>query len=271
MTITLRMEGVSTPVKNVALYEKVDRNTRRFQPHDSAHGRARSASSRRSSLSSRLTTCLGGYKLLPGSVFVCRSLQHEDEQGTPLGVIAAAGDCVCRSGHRLDMEHPCDRTGRGAGPGKGRRAAPRDPARELAMKIDAPFTLAAVGDIFGAMAPIVPLQEPRLQDLLKVIRDADVGFANAESSIADLPRFTGPFGGLLAPKAAAADMRAMGIRIVEPGEQPHRGQRRRGDVRDQRAAGRSRDRSRRHGAQPGGSARRGLPDDVERARRAGGH
>jgi poly-gamma-glutamate synthesis protein (capsule biosynthesis protein) len=82
------------------------------------------------------------------------------------------------------------------------------------MKIDAPFTLAAVGDIFGAMAPIVPLEEPRLQSLLKIIRDSDVGFANAESSIADLPRFNGPFGGLLAPKAAAADMRAMGIRIV---------------------------------------------------------
>ena len=93
--------------------------------------------------------------------------------------------------------------------------APRfDPARELVMKIDAPFTLAAVGDIFGAMAPIVPLQEPRLQSLLQIIRGADVGFANAESSIADLPRFTGPFGGLLAPKAAAADMRAMGITIV---------------------------------------------------------
>ncbi len=89
-----------------------------------------------------------------------------------------------------------------------------DPARELVMKIDAPFTLAAVGDVFGAMAPITPLAEPRLHELLNIIRNADVGFANAESSIADLPRFTGPFGGLLAPKAAAADMRAMGITIV---------------------------------------------------------
>ena len=89
-----------------------------------------------------------------------------------------------------------------------------DPARELVMKIDAPFSLAAVGDVFGAMAPITPLAEPRLHRLLDVIRGADVGFANAESSIADLPRFTGPFGGLLAPKAAAADMKAMGIRIA---------------------------------------------------------
>jgi poly-gamma-glutamate capsule biosynthesis protein CapA/YwtB (metallophosphatase superfamily) len=105
--------------------------------------------------------------------------------------------------------------GRGRGGASDRGATPgRDPARELAMKIEAPFTLAAVGDIFGAMAPIVPLEEPRLQGLLKIIRDADVGFANAESSIADLPHFNGPFGGLLAPKAAAADMRAMGIRIV---------------------------------------------------------
>jgi hypothetical protein len=99
--------------------------------------------------------------------------------------------------------------------GTSQRGAVRhDPAQELALKITAPFTLAAVGDIFGAMAPITPLVEPRLQALLKIIRDADVGFANAESSIADLPHFNGPFGGLLAPKAAAADMKAMGIRIV---------------------------------------------------------
>src|SRR5688572_28601447 len=104
--------------------------------------------------------------------------------------------------------------GQGAGAAQPTGPARLDPARELVMKIDAPFTLAAVGDVFGAMAPITPLQEPRLQSLLKIIRDADIGFANAESSIADLPRFTGPFGGLLAPKAAAADMKAMGITIV---------------------------------------------------------
>ncbi len=103
--------------------------------------------------------------------------------------------------------------GQGAGPAQtpGGRL---DPARELAMKIEAPFTVAAVGDVFGAMAPITPLREPRLQDLLQIIRNADVAFANAESSIADLSRFTGPFGGLLAPKAAAADLRAMGFGIV---------------------------------------------------------
>ena len=47
-----------------------------------------------------------------------------------------------------------------------------------------------------------------------MIRDADVGFANAESSIGDLARFQGPFGGLLAPKSAAGDLKAMGIRIA---------------------------------------------------------
>src|SRR5262245_7786907 len=105
-------------------------------------------------------------------------------------------------------------SGQAGGAQQSAGAVHHDPAQELVMKITAPFTLAAVGDIFGAMAPITPLEEPRLQNLLKVIKDADVGFANAESSIADLPRFNGPFGGLLAPKAAAADMRAMGIRIA---------------------------------------------------------
>ena len=105
-------------------------------------------------------------------------------------------------------------SGQNARPAQGEPPARLDPARELVMKIDAPFTVAAVGDIFGAMAPIVPLEEPRLQSLLKIIRDADLGFANAESSIADLPRFEGPVGGLLAPKAAAADIKAMGIRLA---------------------------------------------------------
>src|SRR5215212_6019312 len=73
--------------------------------------------------------------------------------------------------------------------GQGAGTSRPDRVQELAMKIAAPFTVAAVGDVFGAMAPITPLAEPRLQSLLKVIRDADVGFANAESSIADLPRF----------------------------------------------------------------------------------
>ena len=104
--------------------------------------------------------------------------------------------------------------GQNARPAQGEAPARLDPARELVMKIDAPFTVAAVGDIFGAMAPIVPLEEPRLQSLLRIIRDADLGFANAESSIADIPRFEGPVGGLLAPKAAAAAMTAMGTRLA---------------------------------------------------------
>ena len=93
--------------------------------------------------------------------------------------------------------------GQDARPTQAAAPARLDPARELVMKIEAPFTVAVVGDIFGAMAPITPLAEPRLQGLLKIIRDADVGFANAESSIADLPRFQGPVGGLLAPKVLA--------------------------------------------------------------------
>jgi poly-gamma-glutamate capsule biosynthesis protein CapA/YwtB (metallophosphatase superfamily) len=122
---------------------------------------------------------------------------------TVFGFIVAAG-AVVRSVHLAGQ----------AGTTQPRGAVRHDPTQELALKIASPFTLAAVGDIFGAMAPITPLEEPRLQSLLKIIRDADVAFANAESSIADLPHFNGPFGGLLAPKAAAADMKAMGIRIA---------------------------------------------------------
>jgi poly-gamma-glutamate synthesis protein (capsule biosynthesis protein) len=90
------------------------------------------------------------------------------------------------------------------------------PERELAMKIKAPFTLTAVGDLI-IRTPIGQLAEPGFQDLIQHIRDADVGFANMEGPLIDQDNYpysigNGGFGG--APKSALAAIKGMGVKIV---------------------------------------------------------
>ena len=79
-------------------------------------------------------------------------------------------------------------------------AAPAAPA----MKIKAPFTLAAVADIQGPRQPITPLNQPQFQSLIKLLRDGDVSFANQEGAL--------PIGG--SAKATVAEFKAMGIKMM---------------------------------------------------------
>ena len=98
----------------------------------------------------------------------------------------------------------------------GSGGARRDPAKELPMKITAPFTIAAVGDIIEP-DPITERADPGFQSLIKIIRDADVGFANMETNLVDLhhrDEFPGPISGTVAPKEIGADIRAMGITMM---------------------------------------------------------
>ncbi len=85
------------------------------------------------------------------------------------------------------------------------------PERELAMKIKAPFTLVAVGDLI-LRTPIAQIADSAFQSLVKHMRDADVTFANQEGPMIDQDNYTGPMTG--APKSALADIKAMGIDIV---------------------------------------------------------
>lgn len=85
------------------------------------------------------------------------------------------------------------------------------PERELAMKIKAPFTVAAVGDLI-LRTPIAQIGDPAFQNLVKHMRDADVAFANQEGPIIDQDNFAGPMTG--SPRSALADMKAMGVDIV---------------------------------------------------------
>ena len=64
------------------------------------------------------------------------------------------------------------------------RTAQHDPANELAMKITAPFTFAAVGDI-AIERPIAEINDPRFQSLFSVMRAADMTYANMEGPLED--------------------------------------------------------------------------------------
>lgn len=76
---------------------------------------------------------------------------------------------------------------RGQGPAHSDRtsqALRRDAAKELAMKIMEPFTFAAVGDII-IQRSVVGLDDPGYQSLIKVMRAADMTYANMETPITD--------------------------------------------------------------------------------------
>jgi poly-gamma-glutamate synthesis protein (capsule biosynthesis protein) len=90
---------------------------------------------------------------------------------------------------------------------------PHDWSQDLPMKIMKPFTLAAAGDLIMKRA-VGQLDEPGFQALMKIISDADMGFANFESSIIDLLQFKGPLAGFTGPKEIAADVKAMGFKMV---------------------------------------------------------
>lgn len=83
---------------------------------------------------------------------------------------------------------------------------------ETVMKIDAPFTVAAVGDII--MPQPLYDQDPRFQKLVDIMRRSDVGFANMEMSLVDFRRFHGPVQGTEAPLDTGEAIKAMGINIV---------------------------------------------------------
>ena len=70
-------------------------------------------------------------------------------------------------------------------------AAPRDAATNLAMKINAPFTVTSVGDVMVKRTG-ANLEAPEFQSVFRLLRDADVTFGNMEGNLGDLDRFDGP-------------------------------------------------------------------------------
>ncbi len=89
----------------------------------------------------------------------------------------------------------------------------RDQAGELATKVKSSFTVAAVGDIIQ-MQPFSKMNDPAVQKLVKILREADLTVANMESLIVDFDSYTGFKSANLATKEVADDLAAMGIKMV---------------------------------------------------------
>lgn len=82
------------------------------------------------------------------------------------------------------------------------------------------FSFAAGGDLIGPAQTLQGKPDPALQAVTRHFRDADLGFANMEGSLFDLPNFKGwqaaeSGGGYpLAPAAVAGDLKSLGITVV---------------------------------------------------------
>src|SRR5215831_9309579 len=102
---------------------------------------------------------------------------------------------------------------RGQGAAQGDSVAQlvrHDPSRELAMKITQAFTFAAVGDII--IRRPVGEGDAGYQALAKVMREADMTYANMEGPILDEANFRGPLAG--GPKSVVNELKRMGVRIM---------------------------------------------------------
>jgi hypothetical protein len=89
----------------------------------------------------------------------------------------------------------------------------RDRGREFALKVADGFTLATVGDLIE-LRPLSMRTDPGFAGAIKILKDADVAFGNMETNIADIPNFDAPFRGFVAVKEVAADVKALGIDMV---------------------------------------------------------
>jgi poly-gamma-glutamate synthesis protein (capsule biosynthesis protein) len=85
-----------------------------------------------------------------------------------------------------------------------------DVSKELAMKITQPFTFAAVGDII--IRRPVGTGDAGYQALTKIMREADMTYANMEGPILDQATFQGPISG--GPRSVVDELKIMGVRIM---------------------------------------------------------
>jgi hypothetical protein len=91
--------------------------------------------------------------------------------------------------------------------------AARDAATNLALKIKDSFTIASVGDVM-IKRPASMLADPAFQGAIRVIKTADVGVGNMEGNLSDIRTFDGPLRGMMGSREVAADIKAMGITMM---------------------------------------------------------
>jgi hypothetical protein len=89
----------------------------------------------------------------------------------------------------------------------------RDQRAELALKIQQPFTVVAVGDMLQ-MVPISRSADPDVQFLMDLMRRADMTLANNENTVVDKETFNGPISHMETPRVVADDWADMGIKML---------------------------------------------------------
>jgi poly-gamma-glutamate capsule biosynthesis protein CapA/YwtB (metallophosphatase superfamily) len=105
------------------------------------------------------------------------------------------------------------------GAAAGRNKTPYDTVATTETNVVDGFTLVAVGDAIVGR-PIVKLQDPGFNAVLKILHNADVTFGNLEDNIFDVTTFTGApqaeYGGAwhVGVPAIAQDLKAMGFNLM---------------------------------------------------------
>ena len=85
--------------------------------------------------------------------------------------------------------------------------------RDRAMTMPGEFVLASVGDLM-IRRPASRLADPDVQAVFDLIRDADLAVANMEGELANLRDFDGPLNGFVGSHEVAADLKLMGLDMV---------------------------------------------------------
>ena len=87
------------------------------------------------------------------------------------------------------------------------------PDRDRAMTMSGDFVLVSVGDLM-IRRPASQLADPEVQEVFDLIRSADLAVANMEGELADLNEFAGPLNGFVGTEEVAADLKLLGIDMV---------------------------------------------------------
>jgi len=90
---------------------------------------------------------------------------------------------------------------------------PTPAERDRAMTMAGDFVLASVGDLM-IRRPASRLADPEVQAVFDLLRNADLAVANMEGELANLREFDGPLNGFVGTHEVAADIRLMGIDMV---------------------------------------------------------
>ena len=127
---------------------------------------------------------------------------------------AAAGALVLAAGasRAQPVAHNIGENARQFGGGERLVPAVPDPKVELALKIRQPVTVVGVGDLLQYQ-PFAGSNDPDIQYLLDVIRQADMAVADLENEVRDFDNF-GHVGNNLATKEVADDWAKMGIDMM---------------------------------------------------------